>query len=96
MGFTQNNTRSNASRSNNSAPAEPTENKIGGYLNVAVMGKDGTPRRLGQGGRGIPLREDHPVEGAVLKFLREQGADALASKLQLTFGDSAAIKDFEL
>ncbi len=94
MAFTQQNTRSN--RSNTPASDDTTENKVGGYLNIAVLGKDGSPRRIGQGGRGIPLREDHPVEGAVLKFLREHGADALAAKLQLTFGDAAAVKDFEL
>lgn len=96
MSFTQNNTARNNRSNNAAAPADATENKIGGYLNIAVVGQDGGARRLGQGGRGIPLREDHPVEGAVLKFLREHGADALASKLQLTFGDSAAVKDFQL
>lgn len=93
MAFTQTNTARN---NNNSAPAEPQESNIGGYLNIAVVGSDGTPRRLGVGGRGIQLRKDHPVEAVVLKFLRENGAEALHAKLQLTFGDAEATKDFSL
>ena len=50
----------------------------------------------GQGGRGIALREDHPVEGAVLAFLREHGVEALSERLVITFGDAKALENFEL
>lgn len=93
MAFTQ---TSKNTRPSASAQAPERENTVGGYLNIAVVGKDGQARRLGQGGRGIALREDHPVEGAVLKFIRENGVESLAQKLSFTFGDAAAAKDFEL
>ena len=92
MAFTQSNTAKN----NTPAQSPARENNVGGYLNIAVVGRDGQARRLGQGGRGIALREDHPVEGAVLKFIREHGVDALTEKLTFTFGDAAAAQNFEL
>lgn len=88
-----------ASRNNNKSSAnagEAPERNIGGYLNIGVRGRDGQVRRLGQGGRGISLREDHPVEGAVLEFLRAQGAEALGDRLVITFGDAKALEGFEL
>lgn len=88
-----------ASRNNNTSSAnagETPERNIGGYLNIGVRGRDGQVRRLGQGGRGISLREDHPVEGAVLEFLRAQGVDALTDRLVITFGDAKALENFEL
>lgn len=75
---------------------ETPERNVGGYLNIGVKGRDGQVRRLGQGGRGIALREDHPVEGAVLEFLRAQGVEALAERLVITFGDAKALENFEL
>lgn len=88
-----------ATRNNNTSSAnagEAPERNIGGYLNIGVRGRDGQVRRLGQGGRGISLREDHPVEGAVLEFLRAQGVDALTDRLVITFGDAKALENFEL
>lgn len=88
-----------ASRNNNTSSAnagEATERNIGGYLNIGVRGRDGQVRRLGQGGRGIALREDHPVEGKVLEFLRAQGIEALDDHLVITFGDAKALENFEL
>ncbi|MGQ6545443.1 hypothetical protein ACUND2_22520 [Serratia sp. IR-2025] len=88
-----------ASRNNNTSSSnagEAPERNIGGYLNIGVRGRDGQVRRLGQGGRGISLREDHPVEGAVLEFLRAQGVDALTDRLVITFGDAKALENFEL
>lgn len=87
------NTTSNSSANNGSAPVE---RNVGGYLNIGVKGRDGQVRRLGQGGRGIALREDHPVEGAVLAFLRENGVEALSERLVITFGDAKALENFEL
>ena len=87
------NTTSNSSANN---AATPAERNVGGYLNIGVKGRDGQVRRLGQGGRGIALREDHPVEGAVLAFLREHGVEALSERLVITFGDAKALENFEL
>lgn len=87
------NTTSNSPANNGTAPAE---RNVGGYLNIGVKGRDGQVRRLGQGGRGIALREDHPVEGAVLAFLRENGVEALSERLVITFGDAKALENFEL
>lgn len=89
----------NSARKNNTAPASeaPARNDdIGGYLNIGVKGSDGTVRRLGQGGRGIALRSSHPVESVVLAFIREHGVEAFTSKLEITFGDAEAVKDFSL
>ena len=88
-----------ASRNNNTSSAnarEAPERNIGGYLNIGVRGRDGQVRRLGQGGRGIALREDHAVEGKVLEFLRAQGIEALNDHLVITFGDAKALENFEL
>lgn len=93
----QNNSAASRNNNNSSANAgEAPERNIGGYLNIGVKGRDGQVRRLGQGGRGIALREDHPVEGAVLAFLREQGVEALGERLVITFGDAKALENFEL
>lgn len=87
------NTTSNSPANN---AATPVERNVGGYLNIGVKGRDGQVRRLGQGGRGIALREDHPVEGKVLEFLRAQGIEALNDYLVITFGDAKALENFEL
>lgn len=93
----QNNSAASRNTSNSSANnAAPAERNVGGYLNIGVKGRDGQVRRLGQGGRGIALREDHPVEGAVLAFLRENGVEALSERLVITFGDAKALENFEL
>lgn len=94
----QNKSAASRNTSNSSAnnAATPAERNVGGYLNIGVKGRDGQVRRLGQGGRGIALREDHPVEGAVLAFLREHGVEALGERLVITFGDAKALENFEL
>lgn len=96
MAYKTNNTSTPASNSSNNNGSAPAERNVGGYLNIGVKGRDGQVRRLGQGGRGIALREDHPVEGAVLEFLRAQGVDALEERLVITFGDAKALENFEL
>ena len=94
----QNNSAASRNTSNSSAnnAAAPAERNVGGYLNIGVKGRDGQVRRLGQGGRGIALREDHPVESKVLEFLRAQGIEALNEHLVITFGDAKALENFEL
>lgn len=97
MAYQKNTAATNTSNSSaNNAAAAPAERNVGGYLNIGVKGRDGQVRRLGQGGRGIALREDHPVEGAVLTFLREHGVEALSERLVITFGDAKALENFEL
>ena len=97
MAYQKNSAASNTtSKSPANNAAAPVERNVGGYLNIGVKGRDGQVRRLGQGGRGIALREDHPVEGAVLAFLRENGVEALSERLVVTFGDAKALENFEL
>lgn len=96
MAYQKNTAASNTSNSSANNAAAPAERNVGGYLNIGVKGRDGQVRRLGQGGRGIALREDHPVEGAVLTFLREHGVEALSERLVITFGDAKALENFEL
>ena len=96
MAFKSNTAASNTSNSSANNAAAPAERNVGGYLNIGVKGRDGQVRRLGQGGRGIALREDHPVESKVLEFLRAQGIEALNEHLVITFGDAKALENFEL
>lgn len=94
MAFVSNTTKKSNSQGQSEAPSR--NDNIGGYLNIAVVGSDGQARRLGQGGRGIALRSDHPVESVVLAYIREHGVEAFQSKLQITFGDADAVKEFSL
>lgn len=96
MAYQKNTAANNTSNSSANNAAAPTERNVGGYLNIGVKGRDGQVRRLGQGGRGIALREDHPVESKVLEFLRAQGIEALNEHLVITFGDAKALENFEL
>ena len=86
-------TRPQQSAGNNNSSSEPA--KIGGYINVGIVGRDGVTRRLGRNGAGIALREDHEVEGKVLEFLRQNGIDALGERLSITFNDNNR-DEFEL
>ena len=90
-----------ANSARKSAPAANTQtsdraDNIGGYLNIGVKGSDDSVRRLGQGGRGIALRNDHPVESVVLAYIREHGVEAFKAKLEISFGDAEAVKEFSL
>lgn len=96
MAYQKNTAANNTSNSSANNAAAPVERNVGGYLNIGVKGRDGQVRRLGQGGRGIALREDHPVESKVLEFLRAQGIEALNEHLVITFGDAKALENFEL
>lgn len=94
MAFVSNAAKKSNSQGQSEAPSRNDD--IGGYLNIGVKGSDGAVRRLGQGGRGIALRSSHPVESVVLAYIREHGVEAFTSKLEITFGDAEAAKDFSL
>lgn len=76
--------RQSSTASNSSAAASENKNKAAGYINISVVTKDGT-KRLGNS--GIPLREGHPLEGAILAFCKENPdrVQELAGRLQITF-----------
>jgi len=73
----------------NSAPNKEdnntARNKVGGYLNINIHTKDGV-KRLGSS--GIPLRETHPLESAILALVREhpEKLQELTGRIELTFG----------
>lgn len=75
---------------NNKASSPATEQTVAGYLNISVMGSDGTVKRL-NGGRGLQLRKEHPVEAAIAKFCEEhpERIQDLVGRIVLSYGKAA-------
>ncbi len=78
-------TRQSATTPSAKSDASAAKNKAAGYLNISVVTKDGSTKRLGNS--GIPLREGHPLEGAILEFCKNNPdrVQELAGRLQITF-----------
>lgn len=75
---------SSATPAQSNSADNTNRNKAAGYLNISVVTRDGT-KRLGNS--GIPLREGHPLEAAILALCREnpERAQELAGRLQISF-----------
>lgn len=73
---------------NNTSADNTAKNKVGGYLNINILTRDGSRKRLG--GSGIALRENHPVEGAILALIRSnpEKLQDLVGRIELTFGEA--------
>ena len=76
----------------NNQNSQQRTNTTGGYLNINVILKDGVTRKR-LGGSGIALREEHPLESALLDFCREAQGDPdkmkqLLSRIELTFAEA--------
>lgn len=73
---------------NNTAESNSAAKKVGGYLNINIVGRDGTRKRLGTS--GIALRETHPVEAAILDYCRKnpEAIQDLVGRIELSFGEA--------
>lgn len=81
-------TRTSSNNTASTPAADATKNKVGGYLNINILDRSGSRKRLG--GAGIALRENHPLEGAILAFIREnpEKLQDLVGRIELTFGEA--------
>lgn len=82
----------NGGNRNTQQQPQQRTNTTGGYLNINVILKDGVTRKR-LGGSGIALREEHPLESALLDFCREAAGDPekmrqLLSRIELTFAEA--------
>lgn len=82
----------NGGNRNTQQQPQQRTNTTGGYLNINVILKDGVTRKR-LGGSGIALREEHPLESALLDFCREAQGDPekmrqLLSRIELTFAEA--------
>lgn len=80
------------SAQNNGNNNQQRTNTTGGYLNINIILKDGVTRKR-LGGSGIALREEHPLEAALLDFCREAAGDPdkmrqLLSRIELTYAEA--------
>lgn len=84
--------RPNNNSQQQSGNQQQRTNTTGGYLNINIILKDGVTRKR-LGGSGIALREEHPLEAALLDFCREANGDPeklkqLLSRMELTFAEA--------